>query len=216
MNSIHDMGGMDNMGSIEIEQDEPVFHAPWEGRVYGLVMSWGSWGRWQEWGSFRYALEQIDPADYLSWSYYEKWFSVHERKALETGLVTTAELAAGSADQSIPVPSLAPYSPPSLGSRKLDIDLEAGFKPGDLVRTKELNPVGHIRLPRYVRDKIGEVISDNGVYALQDTDESGVRLGNTPQHVYTVRFQARELWGDRGHEKDTIHLDLWEEYLDHP
>lgn len=216
MNSIHDMGGMENMEPLEIEVDEPVFHDPWEGRVYGLLMSWGPWGRWQEWGSFRYALEQIDPADYLSWSYYEKWFSVHERKALETGLVTEAELQAGSADPAIPVPELAAYSPPSLGSRKLDMDEPAGFKPGDLARTRELNPTGHIRLPRYVRDKIGEVVSDNGVYALQDTNEFGVRTGNTPQHVYTVRFEARELWGERGHEKDVIHVDLWEEYLEHP
>lgn len=216
MNGIHDMGGMDNLGPLEIERDEPVFHASWEGRVYGLVMTWGSWGRWQEWGSFRYALEQIDPVDYLDWSYYEKWFWVHERKALETGLVTAAELAAGSADRSLPVPELTAYSPPTLGSRKLDMDEPAGFKPGDLVRTRELNPPGHIRLPRYVRDKIGEVISDNGVYALQDTDEFGVRLDNTPQHVYTVRFDSQELWGDRGHEKDLIHVDLWEGYLEQP
>jgi len=216
MNGIHDMGGMDNLGALGIEQNEPVFHEPWEGRVYGLVMSWSSWGRWQEWGSFRYALEQIDPADYLSWSYYEKWFSVHESKALETGLVTEAELAAGSADPTVPVPELTAYSPPSLGSRKLDSDEPAGFKPGDLVRSKEMNPAGHTRLPRYVRDKIGEIVSDNGVYALQDTDGSGVLLGNTPQHVYTVRFEARELWGDRGHEKDVVHVDLWEQYLEHP
>jgi nitrile hydratase beta subunit len=216
MNGIHDMGGMDNMGPLEVEPDEPVFHQPWEGRVYGLLMSWGSWGQWREWGSFRYALEQIDPADYLSWSYYEKWFAAHESKALETGIVTTSELAAGSADPAAPEPTLSAYSPPSLGSRKLDIDLEAGFKRGDLVRTRQLNPVGHIRLPRYVRDKIGEVVSDNGVYALQDTDEFGVRLGNTPQHVYTVKFDARELWGDRGHARDVIHVDLWESYLEHP
>lgn len=216
MNGIHDMGGMDNMGTLEIEPDEPVFHEPWEGRVYGLLMTWGAWGRWQDWGSFRFALEQIEPTDYLSWSYYEKWYSVHERKALESGLVTAAELAAGSADPSVQLPELATYSPPSLGSRKLDMDEPAGFKPGDLVRTREMNPVGHIRLPRYVRDKIGEIVSDNGVYALQDTDESGVRLGNTPQHVYSVRFDSRELWGDRGHERDVIYVDLWEQYLEHP
>jgi len=216
MNGIHDMGGMDNMGPVEYEQDEPVFHEPWEGRVYGLLMSWGAWGRWSEWGSFRYALEQIDPADYLSWSYYEKWFSAHERKALETGIVTADELQAGRADPASPIPALSPYDPPSLGSRRLQMDLVAGYKPGDIVRTRELNPVGHIRLPRYVRDKTGEIVSDNGVYALQDTDASGVRLGNIPQHVYTVKFSARDLWGERGHVNDFIYVDLWEGYLEHP
>ncbi|MEZ5490987.1 MAG: nitrile hydratase subunit beta [Gammaproteobacteria bacterium] len=216
MNSIHDMGGMDNMGALEIEPDEPVFHAPWEGRVYGLLMSWGSWGRWSQWGSFRYALEQIAPADYLSWSYYEKWFSVHERKALETGIVTPEELQAGRADPSVPMPELSPYDPPSLGSRRLQVVVPADFQPGERVHTREWNPVGHIRLPRYVRDKTGEIVSDNGVYALQDTDASGIRLGNTAQRVYTVKFSARELWGERGHVNDYVYVDLWESYLEHP
>ena len=29
MDGIHDMGGMDGFGKVEVEQDERVFHAPW-------------------------------------------------------------------------------------------------------------------------------------------------------------------------------------------
>jgi nitrile hydratase len=58
------------------------------------------------------------------------------------------------------------------------------------------------------------VIRDNGVYALQDTDANGQRLGNSPQHVYTVRFGARELWGNRASARDSVYVDLWEDYLE--
>ncbi len=55
---------------------------------------------------------------------------------------------------------------------------------------------------------------DNGVWALQDTDENGQRLGNFPQHVYTVRFDSQELWGERASPRDIVYIDLWEEYLE--
>ena len=69
-------------------------------------------------------------------------------------------------------------------------------------------------MPRYTRGRRGVVIRDNGVYALQDTDEQGQRLGNIPQHVYTVRFDARELWGERASTGDSVYVDMWEEYLE--
>ena len=47
MNGVHDMGGMHGMGPVKHEKDEPVFHAPWEGRVYAMtrVVSARSVGR---------------------------------------------------------------------------------------------------------------------------------------------------------------------------
>ena len=77
MNGIHDMGGLDGMGPVVREDKEPVFHKPWEGRVYGLRRSIGRWGRGRNWGSFRFALESLPPADYLRMSYYERWFTAH-------------------------------------------------------------------------------------------------------------------------------------------
>ena len=75
------------------------------------------------------------------------------------------------------------------------------FGVGDTVRARNVHPAGHTRLPRYARGKRGTVIRDNGVYALQDTDGRGQQFGDFPQHVYTVRFTARELWGERGNER---------------
>ena len=41
MNGIHDMGGMHGFGPVPIETDEPVFHEPWEGRVYAMAIAAG-------------------------------------------------------------------------------------------------------------------------------------------------------------------------------
>ena len=41
MNGLHDVGGMHGFGSIQIEHDEPVFHEPWEGRVFAMALAMG-------------------------------------------------------------------------------------------------------------------------------------------------------------------------------
>src|SRR3972149_4073939 len=53
--------------------------------------------------------------------------------------------------------------------------------------------VGHARVPRYVRGRQGVVDRDHGVFIFPDTH--ALDLGKKPQHVYSVRFAARELWG---------------------
>jgi hypothetical protein len=85
---------------------------------------------------------------------------------------------------------------------------------GQRVRARNIHPAGHTRLPRYTRGKRGKVTGDHGVFALQDTDGYGESLGGKPQHVYTVEFAARELWGDQASPLDTVSLDLWEDYLE--
>ena len=215
MNGIHDMGGMDGMGPVTPEENEPGFHEPWEGRVYGLTRALARWGRGRDWGSFRFALESLPPADYLRMSYYERWFTVYVNRLLGSGLVTEDELASGYADRTRPRPELRPASTTgSLGSGLLNVDVEAGFSPDDDVRVRNLHPRGHIRLPRYTRGRRGTILRDNGIYALQDTDERGQRLGETPQHVYTVRFTAQELWGERASARDSVCVEMWEEYLE--
>ena len=72
MNGIHDMGGMHGMGPIEYEQNEPVFHARWEARVYALTRAVRFVDDWNLDAS-RHAIELLPPADYLRMSYYEKW-----------------------------------------------------------------------------------------------------------------------------------------------
>ncbi len=109
-------------------------------------------------------------------------------------LITQEELESGKADPNRPRPQLLPTSPGAFRGGRLD-DVEVGpcFRTDQHVRARNLHPRGHTRLPRYTRSKVGVVVKDHGVFALQDTDENGQRLGYRPQHVYTVRFTAREL-----------------------
>ena len=79
MDGVHDMGGMDGFGKVEPEADEPVFHAPWEGRVMAMNRAMGAAGAWNiDMG--RFSLEMLPPIDYLGSSYYRKWFLGLERR----------------------------------------------------------------------------------------------------------------------------------------
>ena len=80
------------------------------------------------------------------------------------------------------------------------------------VRTRNINPVGHTRLPRYARAKSGVIDRDHGIFVFPDT--AAHDLGEKPQHVYSVRFAARELWGDQAKPQDSVYLDLWDDYLE--
>ena len=69
------------------------------------------------------------------------------------------------------------------------------FKVGQRVRARNIHPTGHTRLPRYARGKTGVVVRDHGVYVFPDTNAHF--QGEKRQHVYSVRFTARELWGEQ-------------------
>jgi len=213
MNGIHDMGGMHGLGPVVRDKDEPVFHEEWERRVWGLSRALGPWGRGR-WGSLRYELERIPAAEYLRMSYYERWFTVMVDRLLRTGLVTRAELEASKADATRPRPTPPALPVPGAAVSARENGGVGRFKIGQRVRSRNVHPEGHTRQPRYTRGKRGTVIRDNGVFALQDTDVTGRPLGGRPQHVYTVRFTARELWGDESSSRDCVYVDLWEDYLE--
>jgi Nitrile hydratase beta subunit len=80
---------------------------------------------------------------------------------------------------------------------RLDDSVPPKFKAGDAVLARNVNPIGHTRIPRYVRGRRGRVDRDHGVFIFPDTHATG--LGRKPQHVYSVRFAAGELWGPDGH-----------------
>ena len=209
MNGIHDMGGMDGMGPIELEENEPVFHAAWEGRVFAMLRGLGNWGRGRTWVGFRWGIESIPAEEYLRMSYYEKWFAMLTTRLLRADLVTPEELRSGKVDPGRARPVRNP------GSDEASVPDEAPrFREGDPVRVRNLHPLGHNRLPRYTRGKIGTVHKLRGVFGLQDTDENGIHLGGRRQQVYTVRFGAQELWGERGAPRDSVYVEMWEDYLE--
>ena len=96
MNGVHDMGGQHGMGPVQYEQDEPVFHSWWEGRVYGLNRAMRAWRKWSL-DTDRHAIELMAPADYLRMSYYERWLNRLEIQVVKYGFVTKEELESGKA-----------------------------------------------------------------------------------------------------------------------
>ena len=217
MNGVHDMGGMQDMGPIEHEEDEPVFHAPWEGRVYALNRALRSLGKWNLDAS-RYESELLPAADYLRMSYYERMLRTTSSMAVKHGLITQAELESGRPAPGSPkaTPTLTAAMSSRFLNRGIPSSLEPRvrplFKVGQRVRARNLNPVGHTRLPRYARGKVGIVERDHGVYDFADTVAHF--QGEKRQHVYSVRFTARELWGPSASLRDSVHIDMWDDYLE--
>jgi nitrile hydratase subunit beta len=217
VNGVHDMGGMHGMGAVQAEKNEPVFHARWEARVFALVRAVGAWRRWNI-DAGRYQRELIPPAEYLRMSYYERWLAGLIDLMIKTTLVTRAEVDSGrpapGAPKSVPaltadsvLPAIARGAPASRAAPAV-----AHFTAGQGVRARNINPVTHTRLPRYARGKAGTVVRDYGVFVFPDT--SAVFGGEHPQHLYSVRFAARELWGPEAPPHDTVYIDLWDAYLE--
>ena len=220
MNSIHDMGGMHGMGPIEVREDERPFHAEWEGRAWGLIRAMGPFGPERR-RNFRYEHEALPPVQYLQMQYYERFIRVMVDRLLAAALVTQAELDSGRADPAAPkhTPRVTPANVAEQlarrrSLRRSDVQVRAGFSVGQNVRARNINPVGHTRLPRYLRGHRGTIVSDHGVFDFQDTDADGYALPERPQHVYTVRFTARELWGESANARDEVFAELWEDYLE--
>jgi nitrile hydratase beta subunit len=216
MDGIHDMGGMDGFGKVEPEPNEPPFHAPWEGRVLALQRAMSYAGAWRI-DHARYAQERLPPLTYLSASYYQKWALAMEMNVLERGLAGPEELKAGLAlTPGKPLKrKLTPAAIPeklTRGSFFRPRQGPARFKPGDRVRTKNIHPVTHTRLPRYARDKVGVVERCNGCHIFPDS--IAVNLGDNPQWLYTVVFEGRELWGEGADAALKVSIDAFEPYLD--
>jgi len=216
MNGVHDMGGMQDMGPIQYEKNEPVFHQRWEGRVFALTRAMRAWNKWNIDAS-RYSIELIPPADYLRVSYYEKWLAGLVRLLVKTGMVTATEIESGQPASGVAkaVPALTPDKVPMINRgehAKRNVAVAPRFQVGQRVRARNMNPLGHTRLPRYARGKQGTVDRDHGVYVFPDTNAE--LLGEKPQHIYSVRFTARELWGDAASPRDAVYLDMWDDYLE--
>jgi nitrile hydratase subunit beta len=215
MDGVHDMGGMDGFGKVEAEKDEPVFHAPWEGRVLAMQRAMGYAGAWHIDHS-RFAQERLAPQTYLRVSYYQRWALAMEKNVTERGFASAAELEAGHAQ-----------APGKTLPRKLTPDLVAGltrstfyrqqqgpqrFQPGDRVRTKNIHPATHTRLPRYARGKLGTIESCHGCHMYPDSVAAD--RGDDPQWLYTVVFDGRELWGPDGDPTLKISIEAFEPYLE--
>jgi nitrile hydratase beta subunit len=203
MDGVHDLGGAQGFGPVQVEADEPVFHADWERRAFRVTIAAMMAGHLS--GRFRHSIERMDPTWYLASPYYEHWLTATATGLVEGGLITQAELDDRLGDA---YTVARPIRAPHLADPGPSIS-EPRFAIGDAVRVREWHPLGHTRAPRYVQGKRGVIVRVDPVFSLPDVEYHCDEKRNEP--TYSVRFEASTLWGEAG---DPVHVDLWDSYLE--
>ena len=226
MDGIHDLGGRQGHGPVVHPEDEPVFGSEWERRILPMFPAMALAGAFTLDG-FRYGMEQIPAAEYLTSRYYEHWMHSMVHHGVNAGIFDADELdrrtqhylahpeeQAPRASKPELTETLKQLIPNGMDPRR-ESDAEPRFKVGDSVRVKADASTTHTRRAGYVRGHVGEVTAAHGTYVYPDTNAVG--LGENPEHLYTVKFTAEELWGpDAGSTNTVVHVDLWEPYLTSP
>lgn len=215
MNGPHDMGGFTGFGPVVPEWDEPVWHAPWEPRTFSLTLAMGMTGQWTI-DAARHARERLPAMHYWQSSYHAMRHDALVLQLVERGLVTAEEVAQGRmrvAPRPVARVATAAMVPGILiagGPSARSTDRPQAFAPGDAVRARTLNSAGHTRLPRYARGKRGTIVSVHAAHVFPDANAHD--RGEDPHWLYTVRFDAQELWGKPA--RDAVMIDMWEPYLE--
>lgn len=217
MNGPQDMGGLQGFGPVMPEPNEPVFHADWEKKALALTVAMGFTGTWNIDG-MRFARESVGPSNYISWSYYKIWMGALEQMLKTYELANDDEIAGGKSLQDPkPVKRVLAGGDTALALSKGGPYIRERAEPpafaeGDRVRMANIHPMGHTRLPRYLRGKEGVVHKVRDAHVFPDTHAQGG--GEDPQWLYSVRFKATDLWGDDANPRDHVHVDCWEPYLE--
>jgi len=210
-----DIGGHSGFGPVVPEPEGDMFHASWEPRIHALTIALGATGNWNI-DMSRSARETLQ--NYLDLTYYEIWLDGLEKLLIERGLVTRDELSAGCSR----------YPPAQVG-RILKADQVASvlakgapterapagpplFRVGQRVRTRARPAEHHTRLPGYVRGKTGIIERVLGAHVFADSHAQG--LGEDPQWLYTVVFDATELWAREATPGHRVSFDAWQPYLE--
>jgi nitrile hydratase beta subunit len=218
VDGVHDMGGMDGFGKVDPEPNEPVFHQRWEGRVRAMSSAIRALGVWTI-DVDRYGIELLPPHVYLASSYYGRWFLRTVQLLVQRGLIEADEIAAGHALRPGKSLDRSPFTLADVerimrrGSYGRPVLGPARFKIGDRVRAKNIHPRTHTRLPRYARGHVGVVERLHGAHVFPDSVVAG--KGEDPQWLYTVRFDAQELWGEDAEPTAKVSIEAFEPYLEH-
>jgi nitrile hydratase len=218
MDGIHDLGGMQGFGAAPtVRRDEPVFGEAWEGRAFGLsLLSMRLSGT--NLPAFRHAMERLHPLAYLGDGYYGRWLDGAENLLVDSGILAPGAVDARArrmqgedvAEPPVPEPHQPDYQATAAGSIR-QVDAAPRFSVGDPVRARDVHPRGHTRLPGYVRGHTGTVEALQRPELLPDTHAHFE--GENAQHLYSVRFDSRELWGGDA-EPFSLSVDLFEQYLE--
>ncbi len=215
MNGAHDLGGMDGFGPVD-PGATPNFANEWERQVFSLTLACGFQGKWNL-DQSRFARERMDPGHYLTSSYYEHWLHGLELLLVEQGIVTEEELRTGNRESDGKYTPVAKDKVSAILEKGAPVSMETESRPcyqvGDRVKLVNQHPQSHTRLPRYLRGRIGQIITYHGAHIFPDIHS---RDGEKqPAHLYTIAFDAEEIWG--GYEakaRDCIMVDVFEPYIE--
>ena len=202
MDGMHDLGGKQGFGTVRYTLNATAFHASWERRVnalYAYAVRLGILNM----DEYRHAIERMEPRHYLSASYYERSLTSLATLCVEKGFVTREELErrAGGA---------FPLATTPLGPGRTNIASRQRFSAGDRVRVRADYVPGHVRMPGYIRGKVGVVVSESPAYPFPDAHAHSVEAADEP--TYDVRFRSEDLWPDSA-ESALVHAAVFQSYL---
>jgi nitrile hydratase len=202
MDGMHDLGGKQGFGPVRHSAQAEVFHAEWEKRSNALVAFAVKQG-WLNMDEYRHAIERMEPRHYLSASYYERTLTSLATLCVEKGLCTREDLErrAGGAFP------LALASAPG----RSNAATRERFRAGDRVRVKADHVPGHVRMPAYIRGRVGVVVAESPPYPFPDAHAHGVAADDEP--TYDVRFSTVELWPSSA-DVAYVHVGVFQSYLE--
>lgn len=215
MDGIHDLGGKQGYGPIDVDHGDHVAMADWEARMWAVAQTCRAPDWTTDW--WRHITERIDPAVYLAIPYFEKWMLTYTTGLITSGILTLDDVIAGHTSrtgkapdpQSVEDVMQAVKAARAVQPRENDGPSPA-FQVGQKVGTLRDISADHTRLPAYAQGRVGHILAGHGTRTFPDLSAKGIE---EPDHLYTIVFTAKELWGDEACETDTVRLDLWERYL---
>ena len=202
MDGIHDLGGRQGFGPVRHSPTAPAFHEPWEKRanaLYSLAVRLGVFNM----DEYRHGVERMEPRHYLSASYYERSLTSLATLCVEKGICTREELEA-LAEGGFPLALASVPGRSNEPAREL-------FAPGDRVRARSEHVPGHVRMPAYIRGKVGVVVSESPAYPFPDAHAHGVAAADEP--TYDVRFATADLWPNAA-DAAFVHVGVFQSYLE--
>jgi len=202
MDGMHDLGGKQGFPALNKQGRTAPFHDAWEIEINAYV------GRlvgqhYFNMDEYRHAIERMAPAHYLTASYFERVYTAVATLCIEKGVFTAAELNKASGER-------IALSSPSHPGRVHDEPLP-DLRIGDTVRVKNLFVPGHIRMPGYVRGKVGKIVGVSPLFPYPDA--AGHGLKSDRQVSFDVCFSSAELWPDGSDDAD-VHVGLFHAYLE--
>lgn len=221
MDTMHDLGGKQGFGAVDVNEPEAPWHEDWEGRMWALAQSSRNATVTIDW--WRHVVEQLPPQAYMTIPYFEKWCMTDLALGVDCGTFTAEDVLAapdgpGALRAGAPEPEvlnkaqILERNRTSVKTFEEVVDFAPEFPEGTLVKTLSHSVPTHTRLPAYARGRVGKILAQRGAHPLPDKSAQGHEV---PEHLYTVVFAAQELWGADADPRDTVTLDLWESYLEH-